>query len=267
MAPRIRRRLARADARQRRHHPDQHRPRRHDRRRAGGKWYGGVYGWGFTVHAPSHGQSSSTATSTTSALIGFGNAYLLTGDDRYLDVWRKQIDGVNAQGKSIDGRTLYPHMYGDEGWYDFTPAKYADGADEFWYWSMREDDRQTRPRDPAGSTYLEGQAPGYPEQALRADFAAFRPRVEDMRRDTTTPDTRLADDPMAQPGDRGGTDPTDLGGIYPGHPGDRCIAASATSTPRRRAGLPPDVAALVEGLTAGSTTLTLVNVNQTEPRQ
>jgi hypothetical protein len=35
---------------------------------------------------------------------------------------------------------------------------------------------------------------------------------------------------------------------------------------RRRAGLPDDVAALVERLTADEATLTLVNVNQVEPR-
>ena len=58
-----------------------------------------------------------------SGFVGFGNAYLLTGDDRYLDVWRRQIDAVNAQKKVIDGKTQYPRMYGDQGWYDFTPTE------------------------------------------------------------------------------------------------------------------------------------------------
>ena len=57
------------------------------------------------------------------AINGFGNAYLLTGDDRFLDVWRKQIDAVNAQAKVEGGRTLYPHMYGDQGWYDYRPSR------------------------------------------------------------------------------------------------------------------------------------------------
>ena len=31
---------------------------------------------------------------------------------RYVDVWRRMIDMVNANAKQEDGQTLYPHMYG-----------------------------------------------------------------------------------------------------------------------------------------------------------
>ena len=40
------------DAGQRRDHPDQHRPRRQIGGACSGKWYGGVYGWGFSVVDP-----------------------------------------------------------------------------------------------------------------------------------------------------------------------------------------------------------------------
>jgi hypothetical protein len=231
-----------------------------------GPWYAGVYGWNFGYTHPVTGQFVRRNT-THLALIGFSNAFLLTGDDRYLDIWRKQIAAINAQGKRIDGQMRYPHMYGKEGWHDFQPSKYADGADELWYWSMKEDDRQIAPRSDWMS-YLAGQRPGYPEQALRSEFERLRTKVEEMRRDTTTPETRLADDPL-------GHNPATvdelihlvLGGISPGNRGTVLHSrVRYFDQESRRVGLPPDVAALVEGLTATSTTLQLVNLNQIHSR-
>lgn len=117
------------------------------------------------------------------------NAYLLTGDDRYLDPWRKQIDRVNANKKVVDGRALYPHMYGDQGWYDFTPQKYSFGAFELAYLSMKSDDFG-RASDNSWLAYLNGKNPSYPEQALRSDLAHVGSQVQRIRDDTTTPDTR-----------------------------------------------------------------------------
>src|SRR4029077_9506542 len=45
-----------------------------------GKWYAGVYGWGFSVVVPQTGELAHRNT-THLGLIGFGNAFLLTGDD------------------------------------------------------------------------------------------------------------------------------------------------------------------------------------------
>src|SRR5688572_12287813 len=113
---------------------------------AGGKWYGGVYGWGFSVIVPQTKQMANRNNHYL-GLNGFGNAYLLTGDDRWLDPWRKMIDKVNAQEKrTADGAKLYPHMYGDQGWYDFRPQKYAHGAEEIWYWSMKDADLARLPQ-------------------------------------------------------------------------------------------------------------------------
>jgi len=161
---------------------------------AGGKWYGGVYGWGFSVITPQTGQLTHRNTHHL-GIIGFMNAYLLTGDDRFLEGWRQQIDAVNAQAKMIDGRTMYPQMYGEQGWYNFTPQKYDHGALELYVLSMRDEDLARLPKT-GWLGYLAGQNPSYPETALRADLARVRDRVRDMRGDTTTPDTRLADDPM-----------------------------------------------------------------------
>src|SRR5262249_8423936 len=82
----------------------------------------------------------------------------------------------------------------------------------------------------------------------------------------TTPDTRLADDPLKF----GMADITSLvelttGGLHLRRLGSVLHCRLRYFDPaRRRAGLPEDVAALVEKLTADSVTVTLVNVNQVD---
>ena len=232
----------------------------------GGKWYGGIYGWGFSVVNPATGQVADRNYHPV-AINGFGNAFLLTGDDRFLDVWRRQIDAVNAQAKVENGRTLYPHMYGETGWYDYRPEPYRAGVLELYYWSMKEADRRRVPNSD-WLAFLEGRNPSYPETALRGDFATIRRKVEAMRRDPTTPDTRLADDPMAyNPATVGNLVHLMLGGLPPKHQGEVLQARVRYFDPiRRRPGLPEDVAALVDSLRDDSTSLVLVNLNQTEPR-
>lgn len=233
---------------------------------AGGKWYGGVYGWGFSVVQPQTGKLVHRNIHHH-GLIGFGNAYLLTGDDGYLAPWRRMIDRINREGKMIDGRMHYPHMHGDAGWYHFTPEKYARGALELWFWSMRSDDLARLPA--AGwLAYLQGKDSGFPERALRQEFANLRQKVAGMRADTTTPDTRLADDPLRfNPATVQTLVQLMLGGLYPGNTcGPLHCRVRYFDRHQRRAGLPPDVGALVEKMTADSTELTLVNLGL-EPRE
>jgi len=233
---------------------------------AGGKWYGGVYGWGFSVTVP---QTKAIAHRNTHGLgiTGFGNALLLTGDQRYVDVWRNMIEKVNSNAKVIDGKTMYPRMYGDNGWYSFTPQKYSSGAQEIYYWSMNRDDLK-RLSVSGWLAYLEGKNPNYPVAALQSDFAAIRKKVQGMRNDTTTPDTRLSDDPMAfNPASVNSLISLMLGGLHPGHKGAPLHCRVRYFDPiERRAGVPEGVAALVDKLTDTETSLTLVNVNQVEPR-
>ncbi len=231
-----------------------------------GPWYAGVYGWDFGYKHPVTGKFVPRNT-TDLAVIGFGNAHLITGDARYLDVWRNQLAAINSHAKVVDGRMLYPRMYGAQGWHDYRPSPYAEGADELWYWSMNDDDRRLAPRD-SWYEFLEGKSAGYPEQALRGDLSRVRGKVEAIRQDTTTPDTRLADEPLGNnPATVGSLLRLVMGGISPGNRGTVLHCRVRYFDPvARRAGLPPDVAALVEGMTAGSTTLRLVNLCQTAPR-
>ncbi|HZO91913.1 MAG TPA: hypothetical protein VFB38_26585 [Chthonomonadaceae bacterium] len=230
------------------------------------KWYAGVYGWGFSVIVPQTGELV-YRTTTHLGLLGFVNAFLLTGDEKYLDVWRNMMDTINAQGKAVNGIMMYPHNYGDEGWANFQPYPYVHGAWELWHGTMKPEDRERLP----GSdwlAYLDGKNPGYPEQALQADLERIRQRLDGMRADPTTPDTRLSDDPMVyNPCSVSSLIHLMLGGIRPLYWGGVLHCRVRYFDPeRRRAGIPEDVAALVEKLSADTTVLSLVNVNQVEPR-
>ncbi|MBN9120678.1 MAG: hypothetical protein J0I06_16265, partial [Planctomycetes bacterium] len=235
---------------------------------AGGKWYGGVYGWGFSVEVPQTKQLAHRNTHHL-GLTGFGNAYLLTGDDRWLDPWRRMIDKINAQGKKTErGVMTYPHMHGDKGWYDFTPAKYAHGAEKIWYWSMKDSDLARLPQS-GWVGFLQGKNPNFPEQALRQDLETIRKRVAGLRADASTPDTRLADDSMKfNPATVANLVHLTLGGL---HHGNRTLVLHARvryfDPDTRRPGLPADVAALVAKMTADETVLTLVNVSPIHARR
>ncbi len=233
---------------------------------AGGKWYGGVYGWGFSVYDPAS-KKIAHRNQEYQGFVGFMNAYLLTGDDKYLDVWRKQIDSVNSNQKVVDGKPVYPRMYGDQGWYEYVPEKYSQHALEIAYLSMKPAD-VARLGESGWFGYLLGKQPDYPEVALRRDLARVRERVEAMRQDPTTPDTRLADDPLAcNPASVGALVELMQGGILPLHNGSILNCRLRYFDPdSKRAGIPADVAALVAGMTGDATSLILVNTNQLEPR-
>lgn len=232
---------------------------------AGGKWYGGVYGWGFTVEDP---VTKKMANRNMHALgfAGFMNAYMLTGDDRYLDVWRQMTTKINSYKKTENGQTLYPYMHGEEGWYDFKPTPNNSNALELYYLSQRPEDRA---RVPASNwlNYLEGKSPNYPEEALRNDFLTLRARLEAMRKDTTTPDTRLADDPLRYtPVQVNALTELTVGGLPLLRRGTALLSRLRYfDADARRAGLPEGVAALVERMGPDSATVLLVNIDLTQP--
>ena len=231
-----------------------------------GKWYGGVYGWGFSVFDP-----ATRATAHRGYLnryhYGFGNALLLTGDQRYVDTWRGVIDKVNENHREIDGRTMYPRMYGDEGWYSFQPDPFSSGALELYYWSMDPSDAGRVPQN-EWVEFLHGKRPEHPVEALRQDFATLRSKVEEMHNDDMTPDTRMSDDPNEiNPATVENLTQLMLGGLPTGRVGYPLHCRLRYFDPdRRRAGIPEDVAALVDSMTDDEVAVTLVNVNQIEGR-
>ncbi len=234
---------------------------------AGGNWWGGVYGWGFTVYDPATKRMASR-NQHQAGLQGFMNAYMLTGDDRFLDPWRKQIDAVNANKKVVGGKTVYPSMFGEKGWYDFKPSPYSEGALEVAYLSMKPEDL-ARVADNPWLAYLAGKNLDFPERALRGDLSRIGKQVKEIRADTSTPDTRLADDPMASnPACVESLIELALGGLHPGRGGSALFCRLRYFDPvGRRAGFPEGIAALIDELTDDRVSVTLVNVNQLESRR
>ena len=232
-----------------------------------GKWYGGVYGWGFTVTVPQTGARANRPACYSRPCYGFAHALQLTGDRSYGEAWGNVLDAVRANAKEEDGQTVYPRMYGDEGWYDFAPKPMNRGAQEVWFWSMREADRERVADDP-WVQYVTGENDNYPEAALAAEFARLRDRVARMRDDASTKDTRLSD--VSLPMNPALTDQLTqlmMGGLPTGR---RCHTMHCRlryfDPEKRRAGVPPDVGALVERMTDDSVTVSLVNLSPLHER-
>lgn len=232
-----------------------------------GKWYGGVYGWGFTTIVPQTGLPANRPYFLIRVHLSFGNGLLLTGDQKYVDTWRGVLEQVNANKRVENGQTLYPRMHGDEGWYDYQPEPLNVGALEIYYWSMNREDLNRIPIT-GWIAFLEGQHPNYPVEALQNDLEMVRARIERMNQDTTSTDTRMSDDMNAMnPAATDALIQLMLGGLPTGHLGHPMHCRFRYFDPaRQRAGIPEDVAALVERLTHDEATLTVINTNQISPR-
>ena len=243
---------------------------------AGGKWYGGTYGWSFSPIVPMTGKHEDR-NRVPYSIVGFFNAYLLTGDDKYIDVWRRMTDRINANGKMIDGKMQYPTMYGDSGWYSFRPAKWAVGAQDIYLLTMKQSDRARAPDHPFFQ-YLDGKDPSFPATILRKALDHIRGTGAALRADTTLPDTRFVDTVMDQnPASVSGLIMLMEGGSHIGRPGWSTKSPNVGGSLQfsrlryfdseaKRPGVPPDVAALVDTLTADTTGVTLVNLSQTNAR-
>jgi hypothetical protein len=236
-----------------------------------GRWYEGVYGWAFSPVVPQTGKREDR-NRVPRSIVAFMNAALLTGDDRYMAVWRRQNAAINAQAKEIDGRSQAPRMCGPKGWYSYAPGPYRANAFEIWYLSMNPDDRALAGEHP-WVDYLEGRNPAYPVTALRASLDRVRARVALVHADTSTAETRLADNALEyNPASVASLLQLTQGALHIARPPWSPTSPHQGGAPlharlryfdpvQRRAGLPEDVAALVDTLEAGRTCVTLVNLN------
>ena len=228
------------------------------------KWWNNAYGWGFSPINPVTGKREDR-NRIPRALVGFSNALLVTGDQKYVDAWRSMMAAVNANARSVDGRQEYPTMYGAQGWYGWQRDPWSVGALEVWYWSMRPEDRA---RLTAAATknawveFLDGRNPTYPETALRQDLDTIKRRVDATLADQTPPSKRLADNMLDyNPAATDALVRLMWGALVPGREGGLLNARLRYFDPvKRRAGVPEDVAALVSALDDKTTVVTLVNV-------
>ncbi|MDC7677219.1 hypothetical protein [Asticcacaulis machinosus] len=235
-------------------------------------WYGNVYGWSFSPVDPVTGKREDR-NRVPRAIVAFLNAYLLTGDDKYLQVWRDQTDAINAQAKIVDGVSMVPTMFGKDGPYSYKPGPYRTNGLDIWYMSMRPSDYARADTNHPWVQYLAGQNAGYPVTALRDTLETVRKKMDTLGKDTTTKETRLADALLKfNPATVTQLLHLMCGAIHIARP-----TWSKTSAPqggallyarlryfdpvKRRAGIPEDVAALVSELTDTTTTVTLVNTH------
>ena len=241
-----------------------------------GKWWGSAYGWGFSPVNPVTNRRENR-NRIERPIIGLNNALLLTGDQKYIDAWRNMIDAVNANARTIDGKTQYPTMYGLDlatdprstkpGWYGWRDRRWNVGAFEVWYFSQKPEDLARVDKNP-WVEYLQGRNPTYPETAMAEDLATIHRRVEGIRKDQSKPDKRLADNML----DLNPVKTTALiqltqGGMEPDRRGNLVNSRLRYFDPvRKRAGLPEDVAALVSEMSDTGTVVTLVNVSTSAPR-
>jgi hypothetical protein len=231
-----------------------------------GKWWGNAYGWGFSPVNPVTGKRENR-NRVPRALVGFGNALLLSGQQKFVDAWRNQMHAVNANSRTVDGKLQYPTMYGADGWYGWQDAPWDVGALEVWYWSMKPEDL-ARVRKNGWLEFLQGRNPSYPETAALRDLDVIRRRREQVRADRTPAEKRLADNML----DYNPVTVTALlqltsGALEPGREGSLLNARLRYFDPlRKRAGLPEDVAALISEMSDTAVTVTLANLSKSDAR-
>jgi hypothetical protein len=133
---------------------------------------------------------------------------------------------------------------------------------------MKDADRERLAND-NWVAFLQGKNPNYAEQCFRSDLETIRKKCAGIKADDSTPDTRLADDSMRyNPATVANLVRLAMGGL---HHGNRTLVLHARvryfDPDKRRPGIPQDVAALVEKMTADETVLTLVNVSPIHTRR
>lgn len=243
--------------------------------RAAGDWWGGVYGWNFAPVVPQTGEREQR-NRVPRSITAFMGAVLMTGSLDYIKIWRRQNALINDRAKVVGGNLSTPTMYGPEGWWGWKPGPYRTNGFEIWYVTQDSGDRELAGEHPWLS-FLEGENPNYPEQALTEDLQALATRDAARTADPTTGHTRLADWTLDYtPALVNSLVQTMMGGLHIARP-----PWSPTSPPQggvplhcrlryfdpanRRAGVPADVAALVTGMSDSETRVKLVNCGK-QPR-
>jgi len=246
-----------------------------------GKWWGGYYGWRWP-----HG----LLNQIESTLIGGANAYLVTGEDRFLELPRAVVDLMRREAKVDErGRVVVPHRHKDSGWYDYRPI---DPAHLVYLWHVSQSPEDYRRMGELAEVsawdtlayakgkgdwehagpwlgFIEGRNADYPAAILRAAYAETLRRLERIRSDRTTPDERDVHHwQQRNPVVLEGLVQLMLGGpnhVY--HGGLLHTRLFYFDAAAGRPGLPPDVAVLVSRADAGGVLLEAVNLHPGQSRE
>jgi hypothetical protein len=270
-----------------------------------GRWYGGHYGWTWPHGFYNIGAVATVAAANATLLTGDLSWMDLprTQIDRMLDLaemrapatqamslahhWIGQLGGADADAPVL----MIPYRYGPDGWFDYQPLPpvYALGI---WTITDAGADRDRIERLRAGSGYdwtrvgtfhtkedsgheeawtrfLAGDLPGYPERVLQAAWGSMTHRLGKIRAD----ETDLTQNHIHHWQDANPVTTEALVQLTLGVPqhlyygGLLHARVRYFDADRRRPGLPPDVAALVEGPILAEPTITLVNLSPVASRR
>ena len=244
-----------------------------------GQWWGGYYGWSTRF---------SPRIRLNSSVIAAECALMLTGDYGYLELLRSQLlTHLDRAVTREDGQLLVPFRYGAEGWHEYGRFRIVDLA-HLWHASMdptdyelitrlREGDRERdwNVLEPFGEKnnregeseyarfqYYDGRNPDWPEQVMRAELRYVEEATATIEADDRRPDQLVEDnDEPPNPVVTKGLTQMTLGAPHSIYNGGLLRATVRYfDVDARRAGLPPDVAALVYDLQADKAGVELVNV-------
>lgn len=180
-----------------------------------GKWWGGYYGWRWP-----HG----LFTIVEPLINAVMNAVLLTGEMKWLDVARQQLDLNWELRRRSDGRWVVPHKHFDGGWTDYRQPNPVYPI-YLWTVSMDPQDVERYDRIEADHEYKEieipivsgrnpytgketkhyiantvpwfefirGNDPDYPVKILRANYELVRRQLEKMRSPEGDPANWISD--------------------------------------------------------------------------
>ena len=268
-----------------------------------GQWWGGFFGWTavYSVHMI-HGALS----------VASECAQLLTGDVRYLNLLRSQLDVLlNESITTAEGQMLVPYQYGPGGWTSYRPMIIRDLA-HLWHASMDPADGERIKRVMDGQkfyplpyswpypkdmwkkgapfswdfepsfgdrddnnsaeyprfAYYAGENSDWPAEILKADYREVQRRMDAMRKDPRSiyaiqGDGLYVNNPVITKGLQQVT----MGApqsIYNG--GLLRARVRYFDADRRRPGMPPDVAALVEKINRDNIVVKLVNLSVKDTR-
>jgi len=238
-----------------------------------GEWWGGYYGWRW----PRGGADIYRAELTAA-----GVAHLLTGDPKWFDLPRSQLELISRQGRTENGVWTVPARHDRRGWHLYGPEPVYPYI-RMWLHTFDERDwrhieRVTRGRRGRSSGpdadlgwihFLRGRDPDYPLRAFTEAIGEVRARLAEILNEHGDPETWVDSkwsqmDPLALDALTRlalGASPVDLRGEML-HARLRYFDAG-----RRRPGLPDGVAALITRITRDGATLELVNTEAARSRR